>query len=808
MNLKQDVGYALRVLRKSPGFAVTAILTMSLGIGVTTAIFSVCDALLWRPVPLPQLDRLAMVLEAVPGDANDWNDATAADVDDIRQRSRTLESLASWEQGMANLAGSGEPDRVIQALVTPNFFTVAGVQPVRGRAFLADEGEPGHEHEAILSDGLWRRRYGTDPNIVGRQIRVDDQNYTVVGVVSSGFDFPLATEIWTPLALTPAQRSTRRSHSLESMGRLRSGRTLPEAAAEIDRIARQLEKVYPDTNKNRRFAVWPARKFVVDQITRQYLLMLLGSVGFVLLIACANVANLQFARATGRLRDIAVRRALGASRARVMRQLVTESVVLSGLGALFGLVVAYWSMNAIRAGMPAEIERYILGWKDIHLDARALLFTLAAAALSGIIAGFAPAWHSSQVNLTDTLKEGGRSSSVGKGRQRWRNVLVALEIGLAVVLLVGAGLMVRGFQALVKNGEAMQPATLLTMRLAITDQKYAKKYEVVDFYRSVLERLKALPGVRSAAAVTALPYSDHSSGRNFVIEGKPVEPGNQPNAMYQVTSAEYFGTLHIPLISGRLLNEHDGAQAPNVAVISERMAQTWWKNGSPIGRKIKIGEPNSDGPWITIVGVVGNVMQNPYDRVPRRTIYVPYQQAPALWMDVAVRTAGDPLAQAPAVITAIHSIDPEQPIVQLRTMEKLIHNRAIGLNYMAALMGAFGGIALLLSAIGVYGVMAYLVSEQTQQIGIRMALGASRPDVLAMVFRSGMLTAVIGLGVGLPVAYLFARAMASLIYGVAASDPTTFVAIPLLLAAACALAIYIPAQRATQIDPIVALRYE
>jgi len=536
--------------------------------------------------------------------------------------------------------------------------------------------------------------------------------------------------------------------------------------------------------------------------------MLLGSVLFVLLIACANVANLQFARATGRLREVAVRRALGASRSRIVAQLVTESVLLSIAGAALGLGVAQAGVTLMRKGMPPEIQRYILGWNDIHLDSRALLFTLVAAMAAGILAGLAPAWQCSKPNLTDALKEGGRSSSVGKARQRLRSVLVAGEVALAVVLLVGAGLMVRGFSTMLKSGAALEPSTLLTLRLAITDNKYHEKVQQAEFYRQVLERIQSLPGVRHATAVSALPYSDHSSGRNFTIEGRQVEPGNHPNAMYQVASPGYFETLHIPVRQGRLLNEGDGAQAPKVALISEHMAERWWKNESPIGRHIKIGDPDTKSDWMTIVGVVGDVVHDPYDRAPRRAIYVPYRQAPMLWMDIGVRTAGDPMALAPAVTAAIRSVDPEQPITDMRSMEKQIHNRAIGLNYMAALMGVFGAIALLLSAIGVYGVMSYLVSEQTHEIGVRVALGAARGSVLRMILRRGLTTTGVGLAVGLPLAYAFARLMESLVFGVAATDPVTFISIPLALIAAASLAIYVPARRAMNIDPIVALRYE
>ncbi len=809
MNFWNDIRYGARMLSKSPGFVVTAVVTLGIGIGATTAIFSVCDSLLWKPAPLPHMETLVMVFERVSDSPNEWNPLTPADLDDIGHDNTALASLASWQSGMANIVGSGgEPERVIQSLVSANFFQVVGVPPALGRGFEPGEDQPGREREVILSNRTWKRRFGADPAIVGKPLRLDDENYVITGVMPANFDFPIATEIWTPTALKPAQRGSRSSQMLASFGRLKPGRSVKQAEAELESTAARLAKAYPQTNKDRRFMMWPAMKFLTDPMTRQYLIMTLGSVLFVLLIACVNVANLQFARATGRLREVAVRTALGAGRGRIIAQLLTESVLLSLMGGALGLAVAKWGVDLMKGGMPPEIERYILGWKDIQLDSRALLFTLAAAILSGILAGLTPAWQCSRPNLTGALKEGGRGTSSGRGRHRLRNVLVGAEIALAVVLLVGAGLMVRGFRTLLDYGARLEPSTLLTMRLAVTENKYREPHQMAGFYREILDRIGRLPGVRSAIVATALPYSDHSSGRIFTIEGQPVEAGNQPAGMYQAVSPGYFETLRIPLVAGRLLNDRDGADAPKVVFISERMAKRWWKGESPIGRHIKIGGPDSKSPWLTIAGVVGDIMHSPYDRDPRRTIYVPYQQAPALWMDVGVRASGDALLLAPAVTAAIRSVDAEQPISAMMTLEKSIHNRAIGLNYMAVLMGIFGVLAMGLAAIGVYGVMAYMVSEQGHEIGVRMALGASRQNVLATVFRRGMVTIGAGLVVGLPLAYGFAKLMASLIFGVTATDATTFVGIPLALMASAALAIYVPARRAMNIDPIEALRYE
>ncbi len=809
MSFVRDVRYAIRSVSKAPGFALTAILTLALGIGATTAIFSVCDAMLWKPVPLPGIESLVMVHQAVSDDPRDFTDNTPADVADIRAQSDSFSGSATYQQGSANIVSQGgEPERADESLVSSNFFDVLAVQPEIGRGFRSGEDEDGAARVVVLSDAFWRRRFGADPSIAGKTIRLDDRDTTVIGIMPANVNFPLPTEVWTPLILTLDQRHSRLAQSVTVIARLKPGRTVQQASAEVAGIARRLEAQYPDTNKNRRFLVRSTLEFLIGVENRQYALLLFYSVMFVLLIACGNVANLQYARATGRAREIALRTALGAARWRLMAQVVMECVVLSVGGAIAGIALAKWGIDMIRAGMPPRIGKYILGWQQIHIDMRTLGFMLGAAVIAGILAGLAPAWQCSRPNLSENLRDGGRGSSSGRARRRLRGLLVAAEIALAVVLLVGASLMVRGFQALVKGAANLEPASLLSLRLALTDTKYHENSQMLAFYDDVLRRINAMPGVKSAIAVTALPYSGHSSGRFFTIEGRPLEHGDQPSSQVQNVSPKYFETLRVPLRAGRLLGESDTSQTQRVAVVNERMAQRWWPHQSPIGRRIKFGPPDSKQPWMTIVGVVGNTTHDAFDRTPRTALYVPMSQSPRLWMDVAVRTSGDPLLLAPAVTAAIRAVDPEQPIGNMATLETWMHEQSVGLNYMAVLMGVFGVLALVLSSVGVYGVMAYVVSEQTPEIGIRMALGAARSSVLALVFRRGMITAIAGLAVGMVMAVGFAHLIASMVYGVSESDPATFIGIPIALLVSAALAIYIPARRAMKIDPIVALRYE
>jgi putative ABC transport system permease protein len=805
MTLWKDIRYGARMLLKSPTFALIAIVTLALGIGATTATFSCADALLWKPIPLPNLDTLVMIGQR-SDNPNAFDSVTPADIDDLRRGTATLGPIASWDSGMANIAGGGgEPEHVFRAAVSANFFDVIGVQPVRGRGFQAGEDQPGYEQEVIFSDALWRNRFGADPNVVGKTIRLDDRDYLVLGVMPPKYDFPMATDLWTPMALKPAQRFSRKDQLIYSMAHLLPGKSVEEAIAEGEGFSKRLAAAYPDTNRNRHFAIWPSYRYLVDQDTHTCLIMLLCAVSFVLLIACANVANLQFARATSRFREMAVRTALGASRTRVLAQLLTESTMLAVAAGALGTLVAHWCLNVIRAGMPPEIQRYFVGWSQIRLDGRTLAFTMAAALASGILAGLAPAWQISRPNLTDAMREGGRTSSGSRSRHMLSNILVASEIALAVVLLVGASLMFRGFENLLARGQMLKPSTLLTLRLALTDAKYKEPHQVTDFYRDLLQRLNALPGVRSAAAVTAMPYSYHNEFRQFAIEGKQSDPNKPLQAMYQVATPQFFATLGVPLRAGRFLTEGDGPDAPQIALVSEHAVEHYWHGKSPVGEHIQIA---GRGPWRTIVGVVGDVSHNPYDREPLDAVYVPHEQSPSLSMDIGVRTAGDPLAVAPNVAAAIHAIDPEQPVSDMHGMEKSIYDAAIGLQYVEIFMGAFGVLALILSAVGVYGVVAYIVSEQTHDIGLRMALGAPRALVLGVIFRRWMMTAVAGLALGLPISFGLALVTQSLIYGVSAHDPVTFIGIPLILLAATGVAMLAPARRAMSIDPIVALRYE
>ena len=801
-----DLRYAARQLRRAPGFTLAAAVTLALGIGATTAVYSLLAAVLWRPVLLPDIPSLVFVYQAAPGQAVPVTFAPAGDIEDIRRESTTIGDIAYWAIGRHSIVDSdGEALITESARVTPNLFDMLHVQPALGRAFLPGEDQPGRERVVILSHDLWSRHFHADRNIAGRTIRIEGANFTVVGVMPAEFRFPRGwRELWVPLVLKPEERASHNSSGVEAAGRLRPGHTLAQASAELGAIAAGLEQRHPDTNRKRRFAALPFHRAWYGDLAPIFAALMLGASLFVLLIACVNVANLQFARATGRFREVALRIALGSGRTRLIRQLLTESLVLAAAGAALGLLVARWTLILFKTGIPAEMRHYIPGWAEIGLSARAFRFTLAAAVASAIVAGLAPALRCLRVDLTESLKEGGHGSTASRGRSRWRGVLVAGQIAIATVLLVGSVLMVRGFRGLVAAGVELRPASMLTMRLGVSPEKYPEPYQVAAFYRDVLDRAAAIPEVRSAVAATGLPYSRRYSTAPFSIEGREKRPGEEPGAVYEAVTSNYFQTMFVPLRSGRFLNDSDGANAPGVALISSSAAQRWWKGADPVGQAIRVGKR---GP-LTIVGVVGDILYTALNREPSPTIYVPFAQAPDREMDIGLRTVGDPAQAASEIRAVVRALDPELPIVNLNTMDTLIRQESFGPALLARLMGASGLLALLLSAVGVYGVMAYGISGRAHETGIRMALGARRSQVVALLFRAGLRSALIGLIFGLIPATGLARVMQALPFGIKAADAAAFAGVPLVLLTASAVAIFIPALRGTRIDPVRALHHE
>jgi len=815
--LLRDLLHALRALLRKPGFALIAVVTMALGIGATSAIFSVADAILWKSLPLPDAGRVAMLFERRVEMKSGWIPVSPGNFVDWKQQSRSYERVAAYQYSTANLSGAdgypGEPARLETCLAGADFFETLGVKPALGRVFTASETQPGADREVILNHKYWVRRFAGDPAIVGKRVQIDGRSVSVVGVMPASFDFPPAMDVWMPLALPPAEWHLRPAPILFSVARLRPGVSFDQARAELDGISRHLETQFPQSNRGWRSLVMPVREFVMGGLLAQYTWLLLGVTGFVLLIACANVANLQLARATGRVREIAVRTALGATRWRLAKQLLAESLVLSFSGGALGILFAVWGVDLIRSGISAEFVQDIPNWRLIGVDARVLAFTVAAALVTGVLAGLAPAFHSVRRGgqaLSETLKEGTRSASASRGRLHLRNILVAADVALALILLVGAGLMIKGLSRLAVREQDLRPGTLLTLRMNLPEAKYSDARKMRDFYDQLLARVESLPGVASAAVSSALPHSGLNQAiRAFSTETRrPADIGEDNRCQYQLVSPTYFKAMGISLREGREFNDGDAANAPIVTVISERLARRFWPNGDAIGKRVAVGHTGDFGPWMTIVGVAADVVQSSFDREPRFVIYVPFAQDPQPGLHLAVRAHADPAVLVRAVESEVRHLDRELPLYQVETLNQLMINEVTGLRYMALLMTFFGALALVLASVGVYGVMSYAVSERTQELGVRIALGARKRDVLALVFRRAMGITLTGVVVGLAAAFALARVLAGLVFGVSATDAGTFMGVTLLLAAVALVASYLPARRATQVDPITALRYE
>src|SRR5580692_1744839 len=728
----QDIRYGVRMLVKHRLTTLVCVAALALGIGVNAAMFSVAEAFLLHPVPFENSDRIVALVDSRPSQGIDTNSVSPVTYLEWKAQAHSFDEMGAYVWDSINLTGDREAEKVQGFAVSANLFDVLGVHPLMGRTFLPEEEQVGKDQVIILSYGLWERRYASDPHILGKKLKVDGKTFEIVGVMGKGFDYPKPAEAWVPLSLDAEHRAIRDARYLWVLARLEPRVSVVEAAAEMRTITARQAETYPDAYKGWKLRVLTIANFATNDLTRQYTFLLLGAVGFVLLIACADVANVQFARVTGRHKELAVRTAMGASRSRIIRQLLTESVLLALAGAALGLVIGQWAITLILRHMPPEVARFIAGWYTIRLDTGAFLFTLGIAVVSGIISGIAPSWFHSQTNISETLKESGRGASSGRARHRLRSVLVIAEIALALILLVGAGLLVKGFRALIVVHENFRPATVLTLTLDLPEMQYKEKPGRTAFYAQVLQRLAALPHVQSAGLATYVPYAGGGGTgvSPFTIEGRaPEERGETPSTIVETISPDYFRLMNIGLRGGRELSDSDGDATQPVAVISQNVAKRYFSGGNPLGKKLKIGKADADSPWMTIVGIVDDVHYTWVDKQEYPTIYRSYRQAPPFYTSLVLRTNGDPLTSVSAVRSAVGEVDPDLPLFDVLPFDRVITNSIVGIAYVAAMMTILGLIALVLASVGIYGVMSYSVGERTHEIGVRMAMGATSKDV-------------------------------------------------------------------------------
>lgn len=812
----QDMRYACRMLFKNPGITTVAILTLAVGIGANSAIFSVVDVLVLRPLPFEEVDGVMTLAMSPEGVKDEREGVSVADFLDWRAQNSVFDRMSASMGTNFNITGIGDPEYVAGARVTADFFDILRVKAAHGRLFLPGEDEAGNDRVAVISHNLWQRRFKGDPAFVGTVMSLNGENTTVIGILPADHQYPVDQDLWTPLALTAEQRGDRTKRALSVMGRLKPSVTRQQATAEMNTIVGRLAQQYPDTNAGWNVIVLSLLEQFSDEITAAFSFTLLGAVAFVLLLACANVMNLQLARATGRQKEIAIRTALGANKWRVIRQLLIESALLSAIAGIFGILIAYWGIDMIHGFIPAEIARFVPMWNHMGIDARVLMFTTVIVLVTGLVSGLAPAIQAARPDLNETLTDSARGSSGGIRRRRLRSGLVVSEVALALVLLVGASLMIQGFLSLINKDYGFNPDNLLTMRITLPDTKYNEPHLITSFYNQAYERLGALPGVQSVGGGNFLHGDGSWDTVPVEVEGQPVLKASEyPRINRHIVSPGYLPTLQVPLMSGRMFTEADDAQAPPVIMVTESMARKYWPEKDPIGQRIKIGiTPSVDGavavegPWRTVVGVVKDATYFWFDAQPRATVYLPAQQAPRLWINVVLRTAGDPLSVMSAARREIAGLDPEQAVAEIRTMEKVLSDRLVGVRLGAVLMGVFSIIALVLAGVGIYSVMAYSVAQRTHEIGIRMAIGARRKAVLMMVMRHALTLTVIGLAIGLPVAFALSNLMMSGLGGATAFDLNTFIGFTLLLIVVSTGASLIPARRATRVDPMIALRYE
>ncbi|HEX8140383.1 MAG TPA: ABC transporter permease [Pyrinomonadaceae bacterium] len=796
--LWQDLRYGVRMLRNRPGFTFVAVLTLALGIGANTAIFSVVNAVLLKQFPYPQAERLVTVR----------SNMSLPDLTDVQAQSQSFEEAGGVVLQALDFTGGAEPVQAQAGLCTAGLFNVLGAAPILGRTISAEEDQYGAERVVVLSYRFWQRQFGGDKGVVGKQIPLSGNNYTVIGVLPQEFDAPRESpEVWVSLRVAnPLAARARGVHFMRTYWRLRPGVTMAQAQSDVAAIDQRLEQMYPEENKGRRNRIMSLHERVAGD-TRPALLMLFGAVGLVLLIACANFANLLLARATSREREIVIRAALGAGRNRLIRQLLTESVLLSVLGGAMGLLLAMWGIDLLQSLKPANLPRL----SAVRVDSTVLLFTLALSVVTGLVFGLVPALAASRLNVNEALKEGGRSATAGSARHRFSNLLVVSEIALALVLLVGAGLLIKGFWRLRTVEPGFATDHLLTMRLELPEARYKEIPKQTQFRERALEAINALPGVE-AALVSEIPLGGDSLFHNFLIEGRPpIAPGEEPELYSRTIAGDYFRTMKIPLVRGRDFTTGDREGAPLVGVINEAMARQYFPDQDPLGARLRWAREEGEPKWITIVGVAGDVKHFGLDQAEEPAIYTPYAQLSQpwkRWMNVVVRTNGDAATITSMVKAQIWKIDSQIPVTKVRTMTEVMAASMASRRFMMILLGLFAGVAFALAVVGIYGLMSYSITERTHELGIRMALGAQASDVLRLVLGQGLRLILIGIALGLAGAFALTRVMHSLLFGVSTIDPVTFVVVSLLLTVVALLACYLPARRATKVDPMEALRYE
>jgi putative ABC transport system permease protein len=805
--LLQDLRYGVRTLLKRPAFTAIALLTLALGIGVNSAIFSAVDSILLRPLPLKDPERLVSVWEQTLRDGIQQNQAAPANFFDLQAQNQSFEQLGAYGPDDVNLTGDGEPERLDGQVVTANVFSILGVAPALGRTFSPGEDQPGNEHVVVLSDALWQRRFNRDPTIVNRAIMLNGESFTVIGVMPRGFFFPeREIELWTPWAMEPDQKAGRGDHYLELVARLKQGTTVARANADLAAIAQRLSAEYPRTNEGLGFVAHSLHQDYVGNL-RLPILILFAAVGLVLLIACANVANLLLAQATTRRKEIAIRIALGARRWTIVRRLLVESLLLAAGGGLLGVLGAFWGVTALAQLLPASLSKL----QNVSIDVRVLLFTLGVSVLTAVIFGGVPALLASRTQPGATLTDVARDTAGGASGRHVRRLLVVSEVALAVVLLVSSGLLIRSFQLLRQVDTGFKTENALSMRMVLPFPKYAKAETRRAFYDEVLRKVEDLPGVESAGMITFLPLSFNGMNFNFSVEGRPAPSDMKlPFALFRVVSPDYFRAMGIPLRRGRYFDTRDSVDSQPAVIINRAFAEQYWPGEDAIGKRLKVGAVDSPNAWLTVVGVVGDVRQTGlYEQ--KLEFYVPYAQERRSFMaprDLVVRTKGDPGLIAGAVRQAVWSVDKDQPVSNVRTLDQVFAAAISQERFQTLMLGLFAALALLLACVGLYGVISYAVVQRTHEIGLRMALGAQPVDVLRLVIRQGMTLTLAGLVVGIVAGTFVTRVLTDLLFGVTPRDPLTFTGVPVLLFVVALLACYIPARRATRIDPLVALRAE